>query len=115
MCIFAAHETSSDNFYPLPSPRTASRCGATIHPHLARRAILRAAICLRASHDLRHRPTDFLEKGQTYHVTIYNDDPMLSTRSKVSTTTTTIRSGKPITLHLQPSGGAALHIMPARK
>ena len=58
-------------------------------------------------------PTDFLEKGQTYQVTIYNDDPTMDTRSKVSTTTKTIKRGKPVTLHLQSSGGAALHIVPA--
>jgi len=52
--------------------------------------------------------TDFLPKGK-YEVEIYNDDPSLHTRTKVSSKTMTIKSGKPITLQLQPSGGAALH------
>ena len=53
-------------------------------------------------------PTDFLPKGK-YEVEIYNDDPSLSTQTKVSAKTVTIKSGKPIILQLQPSGGAALH------
>ena len=52
--------------------------------------------------------TDFLPEGK-YVVTIYNDDPKLTTRSKVSVKTITIKAGKPIVLPLQPSGGAALH------
>lgn len=56
-------------------------------------------------------PTTFLPKGK-YTVYIYNDDPKLDTRTKVSTVTKTIKSGKPITLTLQPSGGAAIHIKP---
>ena len=62
-------------------------------------------------------PTDFLPQGK-YEVTIYNDDPTLSTRTKVRTTTQTLKigkkAGKPITLQLQPSGGAALHIKPVQ-
>ena len=53
--------------------------------------------------------TDFLPKGK-YTVTIYNDDPTLQTRTRVRTTTKTIKAGQPITLPLQPSGGAALTI-----
>lgn len=56
-----------------------------------------------------HIPTDFLPKGK-YEMTIYNDDPTLDTRTKVRTTTKTIKAGKPVELTLQPSGGAALHI-----
>lgn len=52
-------------------------------------------------------PTTFLQKGK-YKVTIYNDDPTLSTRTKVSTTTMTLKVGKPLSLRLQPSGGAAM-------
>jgi len=63
-------------------------------------------------------PTDFLPQGK-YEVTIYNDDPTLNTRTKVKTTTQTLnigkKAGKPITLQLQPSGGAALHIKPTTK
>ena len=55
-------------------------------------------------------PTDFLPKGK-YVVEIYNDDPTLDTRTKVSAKTVTIKvpAKKTIELQLQPSGGAALH------
>ncbi len=56
--------------------------------------------------------TDFLPKGR-YEVEIYNDDPTLDTRTKVRATTMTVSAGQPITLTLQPSGGAALHFRPA--
>ena len=59
-------------------------------------------------------PTNFLAKGK-YLVEIYNDDPSLNTRTKVSATIMKIKSGKPITLQLQPSGGAALHFNPLSK
>lgn len=59
-------------------------------------------------------PTDFMPKGK-YLVEIYNDDPSLNTRTKVSARTTSIKSGKPVTLQLQPSGGAALHFKPVSK
>lgn len=52
-------------------------------------------------------PTSFLKKGR-YHVTIYNDDPTLPTRSKVKTTQLKIKAGQPLKLHLQKSGGAAM-------
>ncbi len=58
--------------------------------------------------------TDFLPKGK-FQVEIYNDDPSLNTRTKVSSKTITMKSGKPIELQLQPSGGAALHFKPVRK
>lgn len=54
-------------------------------------------------------PTNFLTKGRKYIVTIYNDDPTLTTRSKVSVQTIRAKAGKYIPLQLQPSGGAALH------
>ena len=54
-------------------------------------------------------PTDFLENGEKYTVEIYNDDPVLKTRTKVSAKTMKVKAGKPIMLQLQPSGGAALH------
>ena len=59
-------------------------------------------------------PTDFLPKGK-YEVEIYNDDPTLQTQTKVSAKTIKVKSGKPITLTLQPSGGAALHFKPIVK
>lgn len=52
--------------------------------------------------------TDFLPKGK-YVVEIYNDDPTLSTRTKVRSTKKNIRAGQTINLQLQPNGGAALH------
>lgn len=59
-------------------------------------------------------PTDFLPKGK-YIVECYNDDPSLNTRTNVRCSTFKIQSGKkPVTLQLQPSGGAALHFKPAQ-
>lgn len=51
---------------------------------------------------------DFLQKGKKYRVEIYNDNPALNIRTKVSTVVQTIKAGKILKLHLQPSGGAAL-------
>ena len=56
-------------------------------------------------------PTVFLPKGK-YQVEIYNDDPTLTTRTKVAVKNMTVKRGKPITLTLQHSGGAALHFKP---
>ena len=58
-------------------------------------------------------PTSFLEDGQRYNVTIYNDDPTVNTSTKVGIKTVTIKAGKAISLKLQPSGGAALHFVKA--
>lgn len=59
-------------------------------------------------------PTDFLPKGK-YEAEIYNDDPTLDSQTKVSAKTIKVKSGKTITLPLQPSGGAALHFKPIFK
>lgn len=59
-------------------------------------------------------PTDYLPKGK-YEVTIYTDDPALYTKSKVKSEKIKMKSGKVITLQLQSSGGAALHIKPISK
>lgn len=63
-------------------------------------------------------PTHFLTEGK-YTVTIYNDDPSTDTRTKVGITTKTLKIKKkgtaPLTLLLQPSGGAALRIVRAVK
>ncbi len=59
-------------------------------------------------------PTTFLPSGK-YEVMIFNDDPELKTRTKVANNSLKIKAGKPITLQLQPSGGAALHIKPLAK
>ncbi len=58
-------------------------------------------------------PTDFLDDGK-YIVEIYNDDPTLDTRTKVSSKTIKMKAGKPITLNLQAKGGAALHFTAIR-
>lgn len=54
---------------------------------------------------------DFLQKGKKYRVEMYNDDPMLNTRTKVASTVQTLKAGKVLKLHLQPSGGAALRFV----
>ena len=58
--------------------------------------------------DISLNTADFLQKGKKYQVEIYNDNPALNTRTKVSTVVQTIKAGKILKLHLQPSGGAAL-------
>ena len=58
--------------------------------------------------DITLNTADFLQKGKKYRVDIYNDVPALNTRTKVSTVVQTIKAGKILKLHLQPSGGAAL-------
>ena len=57
---------------------------------------------------------DFLQKGKKYRVEIYNDDPSLQTRTKVSSTLVNIKAGKQLKLHLQASGGAALRFVPVK-
>ena len=54
-------------------------------------------------------PTDYLPAGK-YQVTIYNDDPTVHTATHVSVKTISVKTGRPITLQLQPNGGAALAI-----
>lgn len=51
---------------------------------------------------------DFLPKKGKYAMSLYQDDPKLSTRTKVSTTLRTIKTGERITLPLLKSGGAAI-------
>lgn len=58
--------------------------------------------------DIIVNTADFLQKGKKYRVEIYNDDPKLNTRTKVVSTVQTIKAGKALKLHLQPTGGAAL-------
>ena len=58
--------------------------------------------------DITLNTADFLQKGKKFRVEIYNDVPALNTRTKVSTVVQTIKAGKILKLHLQPSGGAAL-------
>ena len=61
--------------------------------------------------DITINTADFLQKGKKYRVEMYNDDPMLNTRTKVASTVQTLKAGKVLRLHLQPSGGAALRFV----
>ena len=61
--------------------------------------------------DITINTADFLQKGKKYRVEIYNDDPALNTRTKVSSTVQTLKAGKVLKLHLQPSGGTALRFI----
>lgn len=61
--------------------------------------------------DITINTADFLQKGKKYRVEIYNDNPALNTRTKVSTVVQTIKAGKTLKLHLQPSGGAAFRFV----
>lgn len=61
--------------------------------------------------DITINTADFLQKGRKYWVEMYNDDPMLNTRTKVASTVQTLKAGKVLKLHLQPSGGAALRFV----
>lgn len=61
--------------------------------------------------DITIDTADFLQKGKKYRVEMYNDDPMLNTRTKVASTVQTLKAGKVLKLHLQPSGGAALRFV----
>lgn len=61
--------------------------------------------------DIIINTADFLQKGKKYRVEIYNDDPSLQTRTKVSSTVVNIKAGKQLKLHLQASGGAALRFV----
>ena len=61
--------------------------------------------------DITINTADFLQKGRKYRVEIYNDDPTLNTRTKVASTVQTLKAGKFLKLHLQPSGGAALRFI----
>ena len=61
--------------------------------------------------DITINTADFLQKGKKYRVEMYNDDPTLNTRTKVASTVQTLKAGKILKLHLQPSGGAALRFI----
>ena len=61
--------------------------------------------------DITIHTADFLQKGKKYRVEIYNDDPTLNTRTKVASIVQTLKAGKVLKLHLQPSGGAALRFV----
>ena len=64
--------------------------------------------------DITLNTAGFLQKGKKYLVEIYNDDPSLQTRTKVSSTVVNVKAGKQLKLHLQASGGAALRFVPVK-
>lgn len=64
--------------------------------------------------DVTLNTAEFLQKGKKYRVEIYNDDPSLQTRTKVSSTEMVIKAGKQLKLHLQASGGAVLRFVPVK-
>ena len=61
--------------------------------------------------DITLNTADFLQKGKKYRVEIYNDNPSLQTRTKVSSTVVNVKAGKLLKLHLQASGGVALRFV----
>ena len=61
--------------------------------------------------DITINTADFLQHGKRYRMEVYNDDPSLNTRTKVSSTIMNIKAGKTLRLHLQASGGAALRFV----
>ena len=67
-----------------------------------------------SARDIIVNTADFLQKGKKYRVEIYNDDPSLQTRTKVSSMVVNIKAGKQLKLHLQASGGAALRFVPVK-
>lgn len=57
-------------------------------------------------------PTDFLEKGEKYRMTLYRDNLKLKTRTKVETLTKTIKGGEKIKIDMAASGGTAIEFEP---
>lgn len=57
----------------------------------------------------------FLEKGEEYSVTLYQDNPDLGTRTNVEITNRMIKGGDKIELNMIDNGGASLHIVPVKK
>ena len=64
--------------------------------------------------DITLNTAGFLQKSKKYLVEIYNDDPSLQTRTKVSSMVLNVKAGKQLKLHLQASGGAALRFVPVK-
>lgn len=58
--------------------------------------------------------TDNFLSESKYIVEIYNDDPTVDTRTKVSVKTIRVNAGKDIKLSLHASGGAALRFIPVK-
>ncbi len=57
--------------------------------------------------------SQILVKGEKYIVNIYEDDPTLTTKTKVKVSQRKVKYSDSLKFKLQPSGGVALHITPA--
>jgi alpha-glucosidase len=66
------------------------------------------AMTNRESRDIVIKTAEFLKKGVHYRVDVYQDDPRLTTSTKVASSSMRIKAGKAMHFHLQPSGGVAL-------
>ncbi len=55
-----------------------------------------------------------LTKGERYVVDIYEDDPKMTTKTKVKVSQRKIKGVEKLKFKLQPSGGVALHIQPLK-
>ena len=57
----------------------------------------------------------FLDKGKKYVANIYTDDDTKNTRTKVRVTRVVVDSNSVLYFNLKPSGGSAVHFIPAEK
>lgn len=64
--------------------------------------------------DIVVRTSSFLTPGKCYVVECYEDDPTLTTKTKVACRQMTVKGGRDLRLHLQSAGGACLHFKPAK-
>lgn len=55
--------------------------------------------------------SEILPKGGKYTVAVYEDDPTLTTKSKVKTSSRNVKASDTLKFTLQPSGGVALHFV----
>lgn len=57
----------------------------------------------------------FLDKGKKYVANIYTDDDTINTKTKVRVTRVIVDSNSILNFNLKPSGGSAVHFIPAEK
>ncbi len=67
------------------------------------------AITSTSAREVAIKTSEFLERGKSYSVAIYEDDPSLKTKSKVRTSQRDIKGGDELSFKLLASGGVALH------
>lgn len=60
-------------------------------------------------------PLDFLDQGKKYVANIYTDDDKVQTRTKVGVKRVIVDSSSVFSFQLKPSGGCAIHLIPAGK